>query len=455
MRIALALAAALLCACGGPSECKLDDPKSCSTGQVCEAVTGRAKPLCFKPVQVKGTVTSQADGKPVSGAEVIATDELGIPAGTKATSASDGTYVLPVPSTRSDEKGTVAGRKVLLRASAQDFESFPGSVRVSLPIDTSAATHNPSDGPWLVQGPLTGISLVPVADIKKNRPGIIGSVSLPANTTALVVAEGTETFTALADQSGDFHLFNIAPGHYTVQAYTKGFNFTAATVDVVSSDVTGVSIAQAGTASTQVPGKVQLVAGADNAGTSVVLAVESTFVSALGRGEVPPGLRTPDFGIAPDISGDFTLHGVPDGKYVLLAAFENDNNVRDPDPNIAGTQIPHLTVTNGAVTPSGISIKVTGAILMNGPGADGTVEPVSSTVTFGWHAYPSASTYAVQVYNSTGTKVWEQQSVSGTTVQYNGPALTSGQVYQWRATAYGNNSNPISTTEELRGLFAP
>jgi hypothetical protein len=240
-----------------------------------------------------------------------------------------------------------------------------------------------------------------------------------------------------------------------VQAYTKGFNFTAAMVDVSTVDVTGVMIAQAGTADTQVPGKVQLVAGADNTGTSVVLAVESTFVPALGRGEVPPGLRTPDFGIAPDVTGDFTLHGVPDGRYVLLAAFENDNNVRDPDPNISGTQIPHVVVSNGTVTPSGISIKVTGAILMDGPGADGTVMPVSSTVTFGWHAYPSAANYTVQVFNSTGTKIWEQLSVTGTTLPYGGPALTSGQVYQWRATAFGNQANPISTTEELRGLFQP
>jgi hypothetical protein len=37
--------------------------------------------------------------------------------------------------------------------------------------------------------------------------------------------------------------------------------------------------------------------------------------------------------------------GVPDGKYVALAAFENDGLVRDPDTSIGGTQIVHLTVS--------------------------------------------------------------------------------------------------------------
>jgi hypothetical protein len=38
-------------------------------------------------------------------------------------------------------------------------------------------------------------------------------------------------------------------------------------------------------------------------------------------------------------------------------------------------------------------------------------------------------------------------------VTYAGPALSPGLSYQWRATAKGNAENPISLTEDLRGLF--
>ncbi len=230
-------------------------------------------------------------------------------------------------------------------------------------------------------------------------------------------------------------------------------------VTVASADVTGVRLNQSGAASVDLTGSVQLVAGADNAGTSVVLAVESTFIQALGRGEVPYGLRAPAPGTAPNVTGAFTIAGVPDGKYVVLAAFENDGNVRDPDPNISGTQVAHVTVAGGTFTPSGLAFKVTGAIEMVGPGADGSVQSASLTPTFTWKAYSSAKTYAVAVYSATGTKVWENISVPSASGQvsaaYAGPALTAGGIYQWRATAVGNAGNPLSTTEELRGLFSP
>ena len=61
-----------------------------------------------------------------------------------------------------------------------------------------------------------------------------------------------------------------------------------------------------------------------------------------------------------------------------------------------------------------------------------------------------------------GYKVWEnlavpsdaQNGAGNVEVAYAGPALTPGRVYQWRATAKGNAGNPISNTEELRGLFS-
>ena len=65
------------------------------------------------------------------------------------------------------------------------------------------------------------------------------------------------------------------------------------------------------------------------------------------------------------------------------------------------------------------------------------------------------------MFDSQGTKVWENLAVASDArngagnvqVTYGGPALTPGFIYQWRATAKGNAGNPITNTEELRGLF--
>jgi hypothetical protein len=186
-----------------------------------------------------------------------------------------------------------------------------------------------------------------------------------------------------------------------------------------------------------------------------VLVLESTFNSTLARGEAVPGLRAPDPGTAPNITGAWSISGVPNGKYAVLAAFENDGNVRDPDPGIAGTQVAHITVTGGSANASP-QFKVTGAVSMVGPGAGDTPEQVTGTPTFTWSAYPATNHYVVDVFNAQGVNIWQAPSVTGSgtvSTVYAGPALTPGAFYQWRATAIDVHSNPISYTEDLRGVW--
>jgi hypothetical protein len=333
---------------------------------------------------------------------------------------------------------------------------------VALPIDTTGAASAGEDKPWVFSSAQTDVGLIAVPAAEKGRPAVSGTVESGAGRSALVVVEGNGmAYSAIADTSGAWKVFNVAPGGgYKAQAYVKGSNYTAADLSVQAGvPTTGVTIRRAGDSTATLTGKIQLVAGANGAGTSVVMVVESTFNTALLRGEVPPGLRAPAPGTAPNITGDFSITGVPDGRYVVLAAFENDGNVRDPDPSIAGTQIARLTVANG--TPSlNPSFKVTGAIQMVGPGAGETSEAVTGTPKFTWRPYSSAQSYELRVFGSQGTKVWEnlavpdvKNSAGNIEVTYGGPALTPGLIYQWRATAKDNAGNPISQTEELRGLF--
>ena len=82
----------------------------------------------------------------------------------------------------------------------------------------------------------------------------------------------------------------------------------------------------------------------------------------------------------------------------------------------------------------------------------------SSQPTFTWQAYASAHTYDLTLFDTMGNTVGpviSQTAVTGqnNSATYNGPPLSSGKIYQWRVMARGNAGNPISTTEELRGIF--
>ena len=463
MKYVTLLATFLLAACsGGNKQCKLDDPNSCPSGEVCESVQNQNAPACFYAVQLQGHVSDLSTAAPVGGATVSALDESGAPAASVAISATDGSYVLRIPSVRADNTGKPVGRKVALRAAAKDYFNFPAGVRVSLPIDISAASQANTSSPYVISGGQADIGLIALPSGSQGRPSISGTVEVsPSQVGVLVVAETSDVpITAIADHNGSFTLFNVAPGSVHAQAYSRGTNYTAVDLSVqVGTDITGVQIHKSGSPTATLNGSVNLVAGAPGP-TSVVLIVESTFNPILLRGEEPPGLRAPDPGTAPNITGAWSIAGVPDGRYVVLAAFENDGDVRDPDPNIAGTQIPHIAVSGGAVV-NGVqpSFKVTGAVSMVSPGAGDSMDVVSSRPTLVWQAYPSAHTYDLTLFDAMGNIAWIKIGLTAVTGQnntatYDGATpLASGKVYQWRALARGNAGNPISQTEELRGIF--
>ena len=68
--------------------------------------------------------------------------------------------------------------------------------------------------------------------------------------------------------------------------------------------------------------------------------------------------------------------------------------------------------------------------------------------------YSNADAYELKVFDTLGQEVWKTNLASKdmVTTTYAGPALTSGQYYQWRVTAFRRGA-PTSMTEELRGLF--
>ncbi len=409
---------------------------------VCEEVVG-STPACFKPVSIEGKVLSTDGGTPVPGATVLARDANGAAVSSVVVTKTDGTYSLAVPVPRNAD-GTLATSNVLytLRADATGYLTFPYPPREALPVDMGQATGEPP----VVKSTATDITLVPLpaSDGLGTIEGTVGGDD-PAGT--LVVAGGV---TAVADKDGKFTLFNVPAGTVEVKGYKTGLELSSASVTVAAGATqTGVSLQVTGQATATVSGNVQIVNAPGGSQTSVILVLEDTFNADAIRGEAPPGLK------AEKVSGAWSIQEVPSGKYVVLAAFENDGLVRDPDTSIGGTEIQHITVAGGAVTVPGF--KVTEALAVVSPGANGA-EAVSGTPTFAWVDDSSEDSYQVEVYDALGALVWENPSVIGpngdknATATYAGPALVTGMYYQFRATSI-KDGVPISRTEDLKGVF--
>jgi hypothetical protein len=430
--------------------CSLADPThGCSNGQVCEEVAG--KPACAAPLVVEGKVSDPA-GQPIAGAVVTAVDGNDAPTAGTALSAADGRYQLRVPVARA-EGGAPVQRQIKLRAAGAGFEAFPSGLQRALPLEISTAA--PRDGILVFASSGTDLVL---------RPGMTGLGSIagtvkadPGKRGALIVAEGPVVVSGISDVDGAFVLFNVPPGAYTVRGYAAGVQLAPAMVTVnAGARANGIDLTARQAQLGAVSGSVSIVNAPGGSMTSIVLVVASTFNQALARGEVPPGLRAPRAG-APSVSGPFTIGEVPDGDYVVLAAFENDGLVRDPDTAIGGTQIQRIKVEAGANVTLSAGFKITEGLTVMQPGAGETPDVVMGTPTFVWKDDSSEDRYALEVIDSHGASMWRDDQIPRATsgnvsVTYGGPALSAG-LYQFRVVSYRRGDVPISATEDLRGVF--
>lgn len=491
----LALAAALLAGCGASSTSKhACDPVAqtgCSAPQTCEAVSGGA-PACFDPVVVQGAVfdlAQTAATAPIAGARVVALDANGAPLTAVATSAADGSYALQVPAARDATGAPVSSAQVTLRADARGYQSFPGGLRIAIPIALSSAVHQ--GGTWTISGAPAQLGLAKLSDatltaslhgtvaVPPGHPGVLVvaehpvQLTDPSTGTATSVVQGT---TAIADRDGSYAIFNLAPDTYAVRALAQGSSFESKSQALAASQDAQVDLARTGDATAVVSGGVNAVSGASGP-TSVILGLRSTFDDPFGTG-LPLGRAVSVAGLRASLAsvGDpATITGVPDGDYVVLAAFEDDGLVRQVSGQ-GGTQPVYVTVAGGNVSFS--PPKIVPAVTLVGPGADPTATTppdVAAPLVFSWsYGNASATRFDLRLYDTYGTLVWSKGlGASGAfdattafagpcngsapcTYAYDGPALTSGMTYQVRITGWGTNAAtwvPYSRTEDLLGVF--
>ena len=455
-----------LLGCGDDEEEKVAcDPVAntgCEDGQVCEQVEG-GEPACFAPLTVTGRVIDLADEAGIEGAQVVALDVNGGARSTVAVTGEGGAYTIRLPAARNAE-GQPLGDSFTLSASAAGYAFFPEPPREALPISIDDADVGEGDA-HVIETSATTIGLIGL-DAGAGEGRISGSIAHEAAPGALVLAVvGDRAVSrANADTEGNFTLFNVPGGAVSVEAYLAGLNIEPETVTLADGgEEEGVELAASTEGLVTISGSVNIVNAAGGLTTSVILALESTFNEDVKRGIAPAGLRVAD------VSGAFMIEGVAPGRYVALAAFENDALVRDPDEGIAGTDIVHLTV-DGSEREVALeqSFKVTGSLDMLDPmSVDGELPilPVAADPTFAWADDSSEDGYEVRIYDAFGRVVHEATDLPGVsgssevTYTWQGAELEHGMVYQVRAWSFregrasGGGRSYISATEDLRGAF--
>lgn len=432
---------------GADCFCSVDQQTGCDPGLACQPVVG-SNSACLPPVVVAGQVFDLDTGEAVEGAHVVARDVNNAAVSGVAVSDETGRYELSVP-TPHNEDGTLVSFEVLLRADASGYVTFPSWPRVALPLDVGAATGDPP----VLETASTDIGLIPL-ESTDGLGTITGTVIADAPRGTLVVAGGQPEsgggVTGIADHDGSYTVFNVPVGSVTVHGYKAGIQLDPENATVEPGILTeDVDLEQTGEATAVVRGKVEIVNPGDGNATSIILVVDETFDDATASGQAPPGLRVGD------VSSTWSITGVPDGNYVVLAAFENDFLVRDPDTSIGGTDLVRVTVS-GADVEIAEGFKITGSLDVVSPDGE---EEVTGTPTFVWRDDSGEDHYEVAVFDAYGHLVWEKTDVppvsgdKNVTVEYGGDALEPGMLYQFRATSIKNSGAPISRTEDLRGVF--
>lgn len=442
-----------------PKVCELGTTTGCKDGQICEAVATGGDPICADPVEIVGQVTDAATAQAVVGALVVAIDANGAARTTVVATDAMGNYTLPIAVARSaDGKPTMDA--VTLRVSAAGYQTFPTPPRPALPIALGAAVA--MDGTYRVDTANTDVTLFATGVDAGAVATLTGHVTAddPTGVLVLAVQADRSVASAITDHDGKFTLFDVPRNvATTVEGYRAGLAVTPAMVTATGATLDGIVLDGATTGVVTVTGTVQIVNAPGGLTTSVILVPEAAFDEVAIRGEAPSGLR------AAPVSGAFSIAGVAPGTYVVLAAYENDQLVRDPDLSISGTDIVRITIPQGAASPFAIaeSFKVTEALAVISPGAATLDVVMTATPKFEWDDDSSEDGYELYLYDQFGALVHENKALpshmgSGNP-SYTLPSsvvLKDGFIYQFRVYSFrdGNNGRSyISASEDLRGVF--
>ena len=390
---------------------------------------------------VEGTIINTQGGASLASANIEFFNAIdNSPTSYSTSSGADGKYSISITA------GTY-----LIMISKQGYNSVPPIGIIAVPVVITA-------------GVKTIASYQMVASSVSNAGYVTGRVldgSTPKSGVLTIVSGNGSTFSGTTNTNGNFTIYNIPAGSYSVKGYLASYNSTSVNISVTQNTkaITADIVLSSG-ATGAVSGNVGFLA-TNNIDVDVSLVIP-------GTNSTIPGLTVKTSG------GTYSMSHVPNGTYIARASWSNDNKVVDPDWILKNGEA-YVTINSNSVI---LNFSLTGAVQINSPSnALTTTIPFDvSTITpaFSWNPYSSSDYYVIEVMDMNGATVWG--GISGipltrkvmvaktqTTVTYNfdgtGQPLQNGRTYRWRIYASKDDSGQplgwklISASEEQMGLF--
>lgn len=300
--------------------------------------------------------------------------------------------------------------------------------------------------------------------------GSVKSENAPVANVLVVTDNGTEGYSAISDANGNYTIYNVPAGSYSVNAYKTGNNASAVTTTVTSNTETkNINFNFTSAASATVTGAILFPTGVYKQEVDVRLI--NYFTQDTVR-----GLRTRT------MKNNYEIKNVPVGKYIVNATYDNDSLVANPD-EVLNSGKPVINVTSG----SGNFVKDINVVKCVSPIAPThsmtniyQLEIPLKNLTFSWEKFPAADSYVVEITNLRGKTLWGgfDTSTSPVTPRMNIKAtadktsysssfepktalspLIIGEMYRWKVYALKNDAaavngwRVISVSEEQRGLI--
>ncbi|MGD0754087.1 MAG: carboxypeptidase-like regulatory domain-containing protein [Bacteroidales bacterium] len=391
---------------------------------------------------VSGTVTDASTAALIPSALVLVFDaNTNAPAANSIFTSSNGSYSFDI-----------TPGSYYIKLSKLGYENLPPANIIAVPFTVVLQQTVTMD---FQMNPLTTTGLGTIS-------GQVTKSSNPA-TGVLVVASGTSAgYSSVTDKNGNYWIYNVPAGTYTVKAWESGYNSSSANVALASAgNSQNNNLTLDSGASGSVTGSITFLATTN-------IEVDVSLVNPQTK-ETIPGLTTITSG------GNYTISNVPTGNYIARASYANDGKVVDPDWILKNGE-PMVTVSTSAVT---LNFSVTGAVTLASPtnAAASTLPYAINTTTpiFSWSAYSSADDYVIEVSDVNGNAIWGGFSSSGTVknitvpktttfIMYNSDgqatqALQNEHIYRWRIFASKDDSSDprgwkiISVSEEQEGLI--
>ncbi|MCX2742446.1 carboxypeptidase-like regulatory domain-containing protein [Mangrovivirga sp. M17] len=394
---------------------------------------------------VIGMVTNGNDQTAIEGASVVIYDANNNSPVLTLTTDADGNY-----STELDPGS------YFVKVSAQGYLANPPAGIAAVPFDITVGVE-------------TENNVVLFPNDQQGLGYISGTVTEGTNPVqgVLVIAEaGDVAYSAITDEEGNYTIYNVAGGSYSVNGWIAGFNSSTETASVsADTETADVNVSLTAGASGELSGMVTNLA-AENKDVDVSLVHPITK-------ETLPGLT----GFTQD--GQYLITDIPNGTYIGRASYANDQRVMDPD-RIFKFGEPTVEITGVATE---LDFDITGSVQVTSPSNELSstipVEITNTTPEFTWVAYSSTSDYVIEVTEAaTGNVIWGGFDTSGDlpvknivipssqrSITYNSdgnatvPALEVGKVYRWRVYASKDDNNSttgwtlISASEDQMGLI--